>query len=206
MSGGHRGGDQDDRRHNQPGGQVDAATRPIRARCAERVDALPIPLPFSMELLLRRLGDRRGKPIQLFATTLDPAAPCGVLVSTTTIDFVCYAADTSPLHRQHIILHEIGHLEFGHEGHRITVTGDQPAAGGVEQLMPHLDPSGIRRLLHRSNYHTTDEAEAELFATLAGDRINRLIETRHGAAPRDLTVVRLRTLFDIPAPRGHRDG
>lgn len=198
---------------------MDAATRPIRARCAELVDALPIPVPFSMDLLVRRLGERRGKPIQLFPTMLDPHAPCGILVSTTTIDFVCYAANTSPLHRQHIVLHEIGHLEFDHEGHRITLTDDQPdppespagaaqhrVSAGLEQLMPHLDPSGIRRLLHRSSYHTPDEAEAELFATLAGDRINRLIETPHGPAPQDLTVVRLRTLFDIPTPRGGHRG
>lgn len=178
------------------------------------MDALPIPLPFNMDLLLRRLSDRRGKTIQLFAASLDPNAPCGILVSTATIDIVCYAADTSPLHRQHIILHEIGHLEFGHEGHRIALTDDPPPGPdgppgsahrevprGLERLMPHLDPSGIRRLLHRSNYHTPDEAEAELFATLAGDRINRLLEAPPTAAPRDLTVVRLRTLFDIPTPR-----
>jgi hypothetical protein len=167
-----------------------------------------------MELLLRRLSERRGKIIQLFPTMLDPTAPCGILVSTRTVDFVCYAANTSPLHSRHIILHEIGHLEFGHEGHRITLTDDpsppphgsddvaqSPIPSGLQQLMPHLDPSGVRRLLHRDTYHCPDEAEAELFATLAGDRINRLLETPHGAAPRDLTVVRLRTLFDIPIPR-----
>jgi hypothetical protein len=155
-----------------------------------------------MELLLRRLSDRRGRTIQLVAAMLDPNAPCGVLISTTTVDIVCYAANTSPLHRRHIILHEIGHLLLGHDGHRITVTGDDPAPGGAARFMPNLDPSAIRRLLHRSSYHTPDEAEAELFATLAGDRINRLAETPHGAAPRDLTVLRLRTLFDIPTPRG----
>lgn len=155
-----------------------------------------------MELLLRRLGDRRGKTIRLRAATLDPNVPCGVLVSTTTVDVVCYAANTSPLHRRHIILHEIGHLELGHEGHRVSVTDDHPAPGGAAPFMPNLDRTGIRRLLHRSSYHTPDEAEAELFATLAGDRINRLAETPVGAAPRDMAVVRLRTLFDIPAPRG----
>jgi hypothetical protein len=191
---------------------VDVATRSIRTRCAERVDALPIPSPFDMELLLRRLGDQRGRRIRLFAAELDPSAPCGVLLSTNTVDYVCYAVHTSPLHRQHIILHEIGHLLFDHEGHRISLTGDESppshshsqrrVSKAIEQLLPHLDPSGIRRLLHRSVYHAPDEREAELFATLAGDRISCLLEAPRSAAPRDLTQVRLRALFDIPAPRG----
>jgi hypothetical protein len=142
-----------------------------------------------------------------------------VLITTDTIDIVCYAANTSPLHRQHIILHEIGHLVLDHAGHRITLTEDHPPAlpdqtGTVprrcpdllEQLLPHLDPSGIRRLLHRSTYHVEDEHDAELFATLAGHRISRLVERPDGAAPRDLTLVRLQTLFDVPAPRGGERG
>jgi hypothetical protein len=212
---GHGGGQQTSAATTTLGGQVEAATRSIGARCAELVDALPIPSPFSMDLLLRRLADQRGKPIQLSAAALDPHAPCGVLISTKTVDFVCYADHTSPLHRQHIILHEIGHLVFDHEGHRITLTDDPSSSSrgsagatqrrvpdAVEQLMPYLDPSGIRRLLNRSVYHAPDEREAELFATLAGDRISRLLETPRGAAPRDLAQVRLRALFDVPAPRG----
>jgi hypothetical protein len=171
---------------------MDTSVRSMAARCAALVDDLPIPNPFTLEDFLRRLGTRRGKPIRLHPTAIDPQAPCGVLINARTVDIICHARDASPLHRLHIVLHEIGHLEFGHQGHA--------PESLAERLMPNLDASAIQRLHNRTVYRVGDEREAELFATLAGDRITRLITTPHGGVPRDMTVVWLRSLFDIPIP------
>lgn len=194
------------------GGQVNAATRLIRAHCANIVDNLPIPRPFTLDRFLRELGDRRGRLIQLVPARLGATAPCGLLVSTDDIDYVCYAENTSPLHRWHIIFHELGHLELDHEGPRVTLPPDDRLEAEPEHadpvaamrlLLPDLSPALIRRLLTRTAYHAEEERTAELFATLTAARVNRLIGAPHLATPRDMEMdlVRLRSIFDVPVQR-----
>ncbi len=46
---------------------------------------------------------------------------CGLWLGTDNADYVFYEARTAPLHREHIILHEIGHVLCDH--HR-SITDD----------------------------------------------------------------------------------
>lgn len=215
-----------DPRYNETlGGQMDAATRSIRANCDDIVDNLPIPRPFTLDRFVRELGDRRGRLIELVPARLGATAPCGLLVSTDDIDYVCYAENTSPLHRWHIIFHELGHLELDHEGPRVTLPPDDPQArldtglnGAVPEhsdpvaalrlLLPDLSPTLIRRLLSRTSYHAEEERPAELFATLTAARVNRVIGLPHLATPRDMEMdlVRLRSIFDVPVQRSDSRG
>src|SRR6185436_10468256 len=41
--------------------------------------------------------------------------PCGVWLSLPEVDYVFYEPETSQLHREHIILHELGHLLCEHQ-------------------------------------------------------------------------------------------
>lgn len=74
-------------------------------------------------------------------------------------DDVIYVEEkTSRLHRDHIVLHEIGHL-----------LRDHPGPGGAHPLarvLPDLSPELIERLLTRTAYTTDEEQEAELIASL----------------------------------------
>jgi hypothetical protein len=70
---------------------------------------------------------------------------------------------TSPLHREHIALHEIGHLLAGHQGQ----VGVEDIAG---LLLPDLNPALVRAVLKRTCYSSEQEWEAEYFATLVLER------------------------------------
>jgi hypothetical protein len=186
-------------------------------------DGLPIPRPFTLERFVRTLGRQRGRPIQLVTAPLGATAPCGLLVVTADVDFVCYASNTNWRHQLHIVLHEVGHLLLGHSNHHlpsegadVTVDGAVDtavdAAGvvdgqgdqgsfGRDVWVPGFSASLIRRLLARSRYDDGDERDAEVFATLAGGRIGRVLGRTGWTGPRGTDVLELRAVFDVPAPR-----
>ncbi|MFC5919079.1 hypothetical protein [Streptomyces pulveraceus] len=85
---------------------------------------------------------------------------CGLWLSTETDDHIFFETRTSPLHQEHIVLHEIGHLLFDHQ-----MLGDGDHAG-IGALLPDLSPRLVQRLLARTNYSTRQEQEAEMLASL----------------------------------------
>jgi hypothetical protein len=86
-------------------------------------------------------------------------------VSTQAADYIFYEASTSPLHQEHIALHEIGHLLWGH----------QESTGGIDQvlrlLLPSLDPRVVTCMLGRGECSGVAEQQAELVATLIMQRV-----------------------------------
>lgn len=147
------------------------------AAIIEAVERLPVPRPFTLARFVRELRDSRSKPVELVATPLGGTAPCGWLMRTSQVDYLCYPSNTSWLHQLHIVLHEIGHLVLGHSG------------------------DGL--VLGRSCRDTADERAAETFATLAARRITRVdhpvIEWN---GPRGVDVIALGDVFDIPDAMG----
>jgi hypothetical protein len=151
--------------------------RPLRRRCQALVDRLELPEPFDIRALVDAVGTRRGRPIHLIAMR-EPLAPvCGVWLSTSDFDAIFYEAATSPLHREHIIAHELGHLLAEHEA-PATMTDDV-----AQVLLPDLDPALVRRALNRSNYTTAEEREAEMFASLLSLAASRRGRTASWVAP-----------------------
>jgi hypothetical protein len=147
----------------------DSATTAI----IEAVDRLPVPRPFTLERFVRALRDTRRKPVELVETPLGGTAPCGWLIRTSQVDYVCYPSNTSWSHQLHIVLHEIGHLVLGHSGGAL--------------------------LLRRSQRDTSDERAAETFATLAARRITRVDhQVIEWNGPRGVDVIALGDVFDIP--------
>ncbi len=84
---------------------------------------------------------------------------CGLWLGTDNADYVFYEPRTAPLHQEHIILHEIGHVLCDH--HR-SFTGDDEPTGPPGEMQPHL----VRRLMARTSYTTVEEQEAEMIASL----------------------------------------
>ncbi|WP_412076122.1 hypothetical protein ACLF6K_10295 [Streptomyces xanthophaeus] len=123
----------------------------LRKRCENILGHLDLTQPFSLDGLCQRIAEQRGRPIRLHPLPKEAAESgvCGLWVGTASVDYVFYEAQTTPLHREHIVLHELGHILFGHhslEGEE--VDGDAPV------------------VLGRTNYTTRQEQEAEMLASM----------------------------------------
>jgi hypothetical protein len=79
-------------------------------------------------------------------------------IATERADHVFHARGASALHRQNIVLHEIGHMICDH---RIDTGGAALAA-----ILTDLDPAMVRRVLLRTRYSAPEEEEAEMIAAL----------------------------------------
>lgn len=134
----------------------------LQRRCRERLASVPIPNPFDLPALLDGLARQRRKTITLFPLPAATSAnlPCGIWLSTDHADYVFVDANTTPLHRDHIVCHEIGHIICNHGGN--SVLSPELAAA----LLPSLNPSMVTRVLGRGGYSDADEQEAEMIATL----------------------------------------
>ncbi|MEU5613551.1 ParH-like protein [Streptomyces sparsogenes] len=170
--------------------------KPLWQRCRRLVDGLDLPTPFDMDEFIGRLARTRGRPIDLMPVAARPHLPCGLLVTTDRADRILYPADTTPLHQQHIQLHEVAHLLCGHH------ETSPAASSAAEVLLPHLPASLVQRVLGRTVYTEPQEEEAELVASLILHRAAEL--DRADAARRSSTgpeEARLRSLFGSPEQR-----
>ncbi|MEU1817886.1 ParH-like protein [Streptomyces roseifaciens] len=142
--------------------------RHLRRRCQKVIGRIPVPDPFSAQDLCERLAAERDRPLRLLAlpTPTVPGTPSGMLLSVETQDFILYDGQTSPLHQEHIIVHEIGHLVCNHR-----------SALDDTRLHRHLDitdPQSVRRVLPRIRYGDEQEQEAEMIATLILEAAGRV--------------------------------
>ncbi|MGW7099463.1 hypothetical protein [Streptomyces sp. NPDC054838] len=116
---------------------------------------LDLPRPFSLEHLCTDIAEQRGRPIRLHPLPKEAAESgvCGLWVGTARVDYVFYEAQTTPLHREHIVLHELGHILFGHH----SLEGEE-----TDGKAPVV--------LGRTNYTTRQEQEAEMLASMIRTR------------------------------------
>ncbi|MFE2283101.1 hypothetical protein ACFXDJ_02840 [Streptomyces sp. NPDC059443] len=107
-----------------------------------------------------RIAEQRGRPIRLHPLPREAAESgvCGLWVGTASVDYVFYEAQTTPLHQEHIVLHEIGHILFGH--HSL----DTEETEGTTRA--DVEEAGVPILLGRTNYTTRQEQEAEMLASM----------------------------------------
>jgi hypothetical protein len=148
----------------------------LRRRCEARIEGWELPVPFDVHQLCRALAEQRQRPIVL-RPLLGRDGPCGLWVAGPSSDFIFYDAQTSPLHQQHIILHEISHLLCGHRA-RPLGEGELRAL-----LFPDLCPRMVERVLQRAGYATDDEQEAELLASVILQRVTARDPARSEARP-----------------------
>lgn len=144
---------------------MDRSFRTLRRQCEARLRDLDLPVPFDLEGFCGALVTRRGRPLSLRPVTAR-LGPYGMWAATPTTDYIFYEEKTSPLHRLHIILHELSHIICEHR----PVPVDELAIPA--DLFPNLRSETIRLLLQRTVYSTDEEREAELLATLLLTRIS----------------------------------
>lgn len=140
----------------------DGGNRPVMDHRRLRRDLRKLGLPgrFTVADLAEALANRRARPLRLRPEPLPVAGLTGGLLVTDTIDFIAYQCNTSKVHQDHIICHELGHLLAGHR------TVDVRGPEAVRLLAPHIDPAVVRRMLGRTSYAEPEEQEAETIADM----------------------------------------
>ncbi|MPY38524.1 hypothetical protein FNH04_00660 [Streptomyces phyllanthi] len=141
--------------------------RDLHRRLRRELQDLGVQPPLDVKELCRALSERRGRPIVLRAFPLEKPGPSGLWVDTPQMDVILYQQETTRLHQDQIILHEVFH---------ILVAGDEQAeeeqetpddfVEGWASLIPVLDPALIRRVARRCSYDDGEECEVELAATI----------------------------------------
>jgi len=134
----------------------------VRQRCQERLRQLTLPDPFDLTELCRSVSTGRGRPLHVrgIPGPASRARPCGIWIATDDEDWVFVDQQTSPLHRQHIVLHELAHMLCNHPA------ADLPENDMLRRLFPDLSPAMVRTVLSRTSYQSEYEREAELLASL----------------------------------------
>ncbi|MCX4902820.1 ImmA/IrrE family metallo-endopeptidase [Streptomyces sp. NBC_00878] len=162
----------------------------LQRRCKALIRKLEIPSPFDVHTLIQSVAQRQGRPIQLMAIAMPAGSPCGLWISTASTDYIFYEKQASPLHQEHIIVHELGHLLCGHV--RLTDVNNDI----TRRLMPTLSPNMIERVLQRTYYNTPEEKEAEMIASLILQGVHRSPSGLNQAVPEvDEAVRRVQRLL-----------
>ncbi len=124
----------------------------------------------------KALAQQRGREIRLVDMDIQAWKPgvYGLWLRFPSVDYILYERNTSSAHQNHIILHEAGHVVFGHEP--TSAPGSELPAGVFDALPLEL----ILSVLQRSVYSSQAELEAEIFAMV--------VEDGAGAAPSELDL------------------
>ncbi|MEU1802430.1 toxin [Streptomyces sp. NPDC019937] len=145
----------------------------LRKAGARLIAELDLPEVADVAELCRCLGEIRARPITLVPMRIPPSHPCGMWVAARDEDLIFCDANTTSVHQEHIVLHELGHIICRHRG-----------AGGLDEagsrlLFPNLDPDLVRDMLLRATYDDVQEQEAEIIAYLLSQRVGGTVEA-HG--------------------------
>ncbi|WP_424534431.1 hypothetical protein ACOZ38_29595 [Sphaerisporangium viridialbum] len=140
----------------------------LRPLCEQRLRELTIPDPFEITAFCHSVSERRGKPMVLTPTQMTSTAqscPYGLWIGLDHVDHIVYERDTSPLHRDAIILHEISHMLLGH----LSDVSDLLDLAG---MLPDVNPAKVRHWLSRRIDSTDNEVQAELLSLLILERVS----------------------------------
>ncbi|WP_312870967.1 hypothetical protein [Streptomyces lonarensis] len=133
--------------------------------------------PLDVDELCQALSRRRGRPLYLHEAPLPKPGPSGMWAECDTYDLVLYQQETTRLHQEHIILHEVGHIlvaesedaAAGSSGEPRDLDEGDAAALDVEgwaTLIPAFGTESIKRVAQRCSYDEDEECAAELVATI----------------------------------------
>lgn len=170
----------------------------LRRQCEERLREIELPVPFNVPAFCDALAARRGRPIVL-QSIVARGGPFGLWVPADDTDYIFFERETSRWHQDHIVLHEVGHMLWGHEPTPIT---DPELA---QLLVPSISLETVHRMLRRRSYPQDHEREAELLATLILERVGGIAasDTRRRPSEPNDPVVRLEAILDGGSVNSH---
>lgn len=134
-----------------------------------------LPSFVTAEQFLDLIAERRNREICLREMSGVPAGLCGLWVATDEKDTIVIKEGLTGPRRDLVIMHEAGHVLFGHRSNIQLLDDSQPArvlARTVADLNI-ADAEQIRTFLGRSHYDDPQEWQAEWLASYFLDRTRR---------------------------------
>jgi hypothetical protein len=169
----------------------------LRATCEKYLAVVPVPSPFNLREFCDAVAAYRGRPIHLIESDgpFTEEHPSGAWSPTQDEDHIYVAAGLAPAHRAQVVLHEVGHMLWGHDPSAIFRDRDK-----VEAIAPGLTPVVFQRMLFRTRYAEPIEREAETYASLAMEKAGLVPAAVH-AGRRSELVSRLAESLGHPVRR-----
>jgi hypothetical protein len=139
----------------------------LRATCERHLSLVPIPQPFNLRRYCDLVATHRGREIRLMESDgpFTEDHPSGAWSPLADEDHIYYVSGLAPVHRAQIVLHEVGHMMFGHDPTLIFTDEEN-----VKKITPDLRPAALRRMLFRTSFTERPEREAEMYASLVMER------------------------------------
>ncbi|MFI5803382.1 hypothetical protein [Streptomyces sp. NPDC051561] len=141
-----------------PGREGCADERGLQRYVRQQLQVLDVHPPLDVAVLCKALSTHRERHIELREFPLRTPGPQGLRAELETADLIVFQSETTKLHQDHIILHEVGHILADHPGI------DPAKLKGVMAPDGRLDSA--QPTLHRDMYDTAQELEAEMVATI----------------------------------------
>ncbi|MFX0576732.1 hypothetical protein [Nocardia nepalensis] len=141
----------------------------MEARFRDAARTVPLPSPWNLSAYLASVAAHRGRSISLQAVPAATLADIGcrgsgLWVARGRDDIIVYDASATDRNVDHIILHEIGHMLFGHG--RADTDAAAPIAPKLAALLPSISPASIEHVLGRNEFGADRERDAEVFADM----------------------------------------
>ncbi|MFE3861862.1 hypothetical protein ACFXPT_15665 [Streptomyces goshikiensis] len=142
------------------------------------LQALGINPPLDVEELCQALSRRRGRPLYLREAPLPKPGCSGIWAEYADYDVILYQQETTRLHQDHIILHEVGHILVAENEAAAAKEESEVDASRVEDeetavfvegwatMLPVFAPETIKRVARRCSYEDGEECSVELVATI----------------------------------------
>lgn len=138
-------------------GTEDTATpQGLAAQIDRAVAELDAPDDLTLETLVDHVAQLRGRPIEIIESDRLTGVPvCGLWFALEERDVIYHGRTRGRLHRQQIILHELGHMLLGHNDSSSVLHYRN------QTLFRHLSTETITQALARGAFHTNEELAAE---------------------------------------------
>lgn len=128
--------------------------RRLRRSLRTTLRAAGIDHPMDMVEVCHRVSQHRSRPIHATEYPLAANGPFGLWLPGRKAEWILFQPQTTPLHQQHIIAHELGHILCGHRPDPI-LPEDGVDSGAFDW-----------GALRRTAYDSHQEQDAETVATL----------------------------------------
>jgi hypothetical protein len=155
----------------------------LRRRCEERIKDLPLPIPFDLEAFCNAVAGHVGRRIVLQPVADVGGQTMGAWIRTREADIIVYEQNTTRLHQEHIVLHELSHIICEHR----TPLLDSAHAS---KLFPDLKADVVRGVLQRQSYSTDEELEAEVQASVIRERATDRVPAEPQTGDVDAPILR----------------
>jgi len=164
-------------------------------QAAAQLASLGLPHVFTIEQLHGAVEQRRVRPVHLIPRELPVLAPHGLWVAGEHADYVFYDCAVGQVRQHQIIGHEFGHLLF--DGDTATVD----VAGVAAKLLVDTAPALVASLAQRTSYEALAERRAEVFGTVALQRMELWSTSTPPPATDPAVLARITATLESDGPR-----